>query len=161
MNSPSDIAAVILNWNCAQDTIRCLKAVASGSVVPQIIVVDNGSQDSSVADFEASGEKFTLVGLERNLGYAGGINAGIEEARRNGARWVWLLNADSVPSCNALENLAKHAGEYAVLASLQVTSADPADEQASPYVVAAHLHNGRVRPFVVVAANCRSTRSMW
>ncbi len=146
MNSPSDIAAVILNWNCAQDTLRCLQAVASGSIVPRIIVVDNGSQESSVAELAVSGEKFTLVGLEHNLGYAGGMNAGIHEARRNGARWVWLLNADSVPSQAALENLAKHAGEYAVLACLQVTSADPADEPASPYVVAAHLVNGRVRP---------------
>ncbi|GIH04543.1 hypothetical protein Rhe02_26100 [Rhizocola hellebori] len=146
MNSPSDIAAVILNWNCAQDTLRCVRAVASGSVVPQIVVVDNGSHDSSVADLSASGEGFSLVRLDRNLGYAGGMNAGIHHARDNGAKWVWLLNADSVPSPSALENLAKHTGDYSVLASLQVTSADPADPQADSYLVAARLNNGRVRP---------------
>ncbi|MFK3981409.1 glycosyltransferase family 2 protein [Micromonospora sp. NPDC050397] len=143
-----DVVAVILNWNCADDTIRCLRAVASGSTVPEIVVVDNGSQDDSIAKLEQIDDSFSLVPLDRNYGFAGGMNAGIREAHSRGAKWVWLLNADAVPRTDALSALLEHSDQFAVSASLQTSSDRPEDTDAEPYLVAAMLPNGRVRPFV-------------
>lgn len=143
----SDIAAVILNWNGVPDTIRCLRAVIGGAVRPAVIVVDNGSADDSVARLERLDDDFSLVKLDRNLGYAGGMNAGIAAAQALGAAWVWLLNADTVPRPDALEALLARGDHFAVAASRQVTSAGPDTTDAEPYVVAAMLHNGNPRPF--------------
>lgn len=126
------VTAIVLNWNSAADTRRCVDAVRAGTVVPDVMVVDNGSTEAlDAAD----------VRLDRNLGYAGGMNAGIRAAHGRGARWVWLLNADAVPHPTALENLLPHTDRFGVLTSLQVTGAE-----SRPYVVAAHLPNGKVRP---------------
>jgi GT2 family glycosyltransferase len=143
----SDIVAVILNWNCAPDTIRCLRAVAAGTARPDVIVVDNGSVDDSVAQLERLDDDFGLVKLDRNLGYAGGMNAGIAEASTRGASRVWLLNADAVPRPGALQALLETGDRYAVAASRQVTSAGPGTTGTEPYVVAAMLHKGKPRPF--------------
>jgi GT2 family glycosyltransferase len=143
----SDIAAVILNWNGVPDTIRCLRAVIGGAVRPAVIVVDNGSADDSVARLERLDDDFSLVKLDRNLGYAGGMNAGIAAARARGAAWVWLLNADAAPRPGALEALLAHGDRFAVAASRQVTSAGPDTADAEPYVVAATLRNGNPQPF--------------
>jgi GT2 family glycosyltransferase len=143
----SDVTAVILNWNSAADTIRCLRAVVGGSVVPSVVVVDNGSTDDSLRRLDEVAGLCTVVRNAANLGYAGGMNTGLRAARQQGARWVWLLNADSVPRPDALEQLLAHAASYAVLASLQVSSDSPESTQAQAYTVAAMLPNGRVRPF--------------
>jgi GT2 family glycosyltransferase len=126
------VTAVVLNWNCAPDTRLCVDAVRAGTVVPDVIVVDNGSTEP----FDDADVK-----LDRNLGYAGGMNAGIWAAHGRGARWVWLLNADAVPHATALEQLLAHTDRFGVLTSSQVTGAD-----SQPYVVAAHLPGGKVRP---------------
>lgn len=143
----NDVVAVVLNWNCAEDTIRCVRAVAAGSTVPDIVVVDNGSDDDSIETLEKSDGRFSLLNLDRNLGYAGGMNAGIREAHARQAEWVWLLNADCVPRPHALSVLLKHADQFAVSTSLQTTSAGPDDAAAEPYLVAASLPKGKVRPF--------------
>lgn len=144
---PDKVVAVILNWNCADDTIRCLEAVAGGTHVPETIVVDNGSSDDSIEKLDKLDEPFTLLRLDDNLGYAGGMNAGIREAHARGADWVWLLNADAVPRPQALSALLRHTDRFAVSTSLQTTSAQPGDANPEPYVVAAMLPKGKVRPF--------------
>lgn len=149
---PDRVVAVILNWNCADDTIRCLRAVVGGSHVPEVIVVDNGSSDDSIEQLEKVDEPFTLLKLDRNLGYAGGMNAGIRAAEARGAAWVWLLNADAVPRPHALSALLRHTDRFDVSTSLQTTSADPGDPDPETYVVAAMLPKGKVRP--VRCAGC-------
>jgi GT2 family glycosyltransferase len=134
---PDNVTAVVLNWNSADDTKRCVEAVLAGTVKPGIVVVDNGSDEPLDS---------AHVALDTNLGYAGGMNAGIRAAAERGAEWVWLLNADCVPRPDALERLLPHLGRFLAMTSLQVTSASPSDADAEPYVVAADLPNGRVRP---------------
>lgn len=141
------VVAVVLNWNCADDTIRCVRAVAAGGVVPEMVVVDNGSTDDSIDKLRALGDAVTLVRLDANLGYAGGMNAGIRVAHDRDAAFVWLLNADCVPRPDTLSALLAHADRFAVCTSAQTTSARPDDPEPEPYVVAATLPGGRVRPF--------------
>ncbi|MEH0980980.1 glycosyltransferase family 2 protein [Micromonospora sp. CPCC 205556] len=144
---PETVVAVILNWNCADDTLRCLRAVLDGSTALEVVIVDNGSSDDSVEKLAGAAGPATLLRLDRNLGYAGGMNAGIREAQARGADWVWLLNADCVPRPDALATLLGQADRFVVATSLQTTSAEPSDPSAEPYVVAAMLPKGKVRPF--------------
>lgn len=45
----------------------------------------------------------------KNLGYAGGNNAGMDYALDNGCQYVWILNSDTVADARALEELVKPA----------------------------------------------------
>ena len=87
------VAVIILNWNGKNDTLACLKSLEN---TPNIIVVDNGSQDDSVTSIRGLFPKVTLLETGTNLGYAGGNNIGIEYALKNGADAVLLLNNDTI-----------------------------------------------------------------
>jgi GT2 family glycosyltransferase len=150
------VFAVVLNWNCAPDTIRCVRAVREGSVVPEIIVVDNGSRDDSLDALGRADLGALLIPLPDNLGYAGGMNAGIRAAMDRGATHVWLLNADCLPRADALAALLEQAGTYDVSASLQLTSAQPWGADAKAYIAAAMLPGGKVRP--VECSGCAAGR---
>src|SRR5436305_8611502 len=147
MQTTSDVVAAIINWNSAEDTLRCAHAVATGETVPRILVVDNGSAPESVQRLRRDGEPFSLLTLDQNLGYAGGANAAIRYAQEQRASWVWLLNADCVPRPQALSAQLAHADRFAVSVPAQTSSAQPDDPDPEPFLVAAVLPKGKVVPF--------------
>ena len=110
--------AVVLNWNAPADTIECLAslrlALAAVDGVTRIIVVDNGSSDSSVAQLRQQMPALfdELAPLNRNLGFAGGVNVGIQLAMARGAGSVLLLNNDTTVDqqmvVRLLDTLVKH-----------------------------------------------------
>ena len=100
------VGIVIPNWNGRSDTLACIAALRTLAYDnTHVIVVDNGSTDDSVAAIRSAYPDVTVVELERNLGFAGGSNRGIEAALESGAELVWLLNNDTLPDPNALTAL--------------------------------------------------------
>jgi GT2 family glycosyltransferase len=141
------VAAVIVNWNSAPDTLRCVQAIAAGNAIANSnVVVDNGSTDDSRTVLAESSAPLTLINLPKNLGFAGGANAGARAAIEYGATHIWLLNPDALPSATALSELLDRADDYDVSASLQVSSPHPWGADATPYTSAAMLPGGHVRP---------------
>ena len=99
-------AVIVLNWNGWEDTVECLASCAGLDYENrETIVVDNGSTDDSVARIRAAYPDVKLVETGKNLGFAGGNNAGIRAALANGARYVWLLNNDTTVEPRALTAL--------------------------------------------------------
>lgn len=94
----SDLFTVIPNWSLKDDTLACIASLARAGQPPeQIIVVDNGSTDGSVEALQAEyGPALQIVVNPENLGFAAGCNQGAEAALRRGARWVFLLNNDTI-----------------------------------------------------------------
>ena len=76
--------------------MRCLDAVAAeratSGVGTEVLVLDNASDDGSVAAVRARGEAIELIALERRVGKA---FADSELMRRAGGRYCLLLNEDS------------------------------------------------------------------
>lgn len=106
----SRVVVIILNWNGAADTIQCVKQVRSLSDgAPACLVVDNGSTDDSVARIRSAHPHVPVLENGKNLGFAGGCNAGIRVAMDAGAEFVWLLNNDTVPTPGALSALVEVA----------------------------------------------------
>lgn len=93
MAPQAKIAVVILNYNSAEHTLRCLTALrAQSKVEPEVVVVDNASAPTDrekLAPLAASGVK--LIHSDRNLGFSGGMMLG---ARHTDADYVLLLNSD-------------------------------------------------------------------
>jgi GT2 family glycosyltransferase len=123
-SSPMDpVCAVVVNWNGWRDTVVCLESLYALEGPPvRVVVCDNASSDDSVAELErylrerpappaGAVPSVHLLKLAQNLGYAGGINAGIEWARSQWApRGFWLLNNDVQAQAGALEAMvAAHA----------------------------------------------------
>lgn len=100
------IAIVVPNWN-GEDYIRfCLDSLLAQSVKSTIIVVDNGSVDSSRKILKSYGNKIVCLYNPKNLGFAGGVNVGIRYALEHGVEAVALFNNDAVADRNWLKFLA-------------------------------------------------------
>jgi GT2 family glycosyltransferase len=89
--------SVIVNWNLKEDTLICVDLLFKAGAAPgQIIVVDNGSSDGSVAALqERFGSSVHLIQSGKNLGFAVGNNLGIQQALDLGAKWILMLNNDA------------------------------------------------------------------
>jgi len=93
---PRTVHVIILNWNGGEVLGPCLESLERVTDPPlEIIVVDNGSTDSSQ---DIVRERFPRIGLienGRNLLFAAGNNVGIAAALEKGARYILLLNNDT------------------------------------------------------------------
>jgi GT2 family glycosyltransferase len=106
------VVAVVLNWNRPDDTIACLDSLAQQSHRQlRTVVVDNGSDDDSVARIVRAHPSVTLIAHPENSGFSRGINLGIREALAQGADYVFILNNDTTLATDALAVLVAGAGE--------------------------------------------------
>jgi GT2 family glycosyltransferase len=91
-----ELSIIILNWNAAADTIRCVRHIASWERLrPTIWVVDNASIDGSVEIIADECPTVHLIRNPANLGFAGGTNRGIIEVLGAGDGPILLLNNDA------------------------------------------------------------------
>ena len=107
MNS---LAIIVLNWNGADDTLNCVESLQQQTLRPEIIIVDNNSNDDSVERFEdhiKSQKKDApiLIKNSQNLGFAGGINTGLVHARKQGFEYIGVLNPDAIADKHWLKSL--------------------------------------------------------
>jgi GT2 family glycosyltransferase len=97
---PPKIAIILVNWNLSADTIECVESLEKmdhGEFEFEIIVVDNASSHVDRARLEAElAERVAFVMNDRNEGFAGGNNAGMQTALERGADYILLLNNDTV-----------------------------------------------------------------
>jgi GT2 family glycosyltransferase len=94
---------VIPNLNGRRFLGPCLDAVAAQTDPHfETIVVDNGSDDGSVAFVRERSPHVRLVELSSNRGFAGAMNAGIQEAE---GELVAFLNNDAEPRPDWLHEL--------------------------------------------------------
>ena len=104
------VTIIVLNWNGAGHTVNCLATVAK-TTYPNydVIVVDNGSSDDSVATICSSFPDIRIIETGHNLGYAGGNNVGIRDALAHGADYLWVLNNDTVVDPECLQRMVQAA----------------------------------------------------
>jgi len=92
-----DLSIVILNWNAAADTLRCLQSIAGWHTLrPAVWVVDNASADDSVPRIAQAFPDATIISCEKNLGFAGGNNRALAEILKTGDAPILLLNNDAI-----------------------------------------------------------------
>jgi GT2 family glycosyltransferase len=85
---------IVVSWNGEAYIGDCLDAItAQAETDDEIVVVDNASVDGTVALVHKHYPRVRLIENERNLGFAGGCNAGLRVAK--GERF-FILNQDVV-----------------------------------------------------------------
>ena len=98
-------SAVVPNWNGRSWLPGCLAGLASQQVpFSEVLIVDNGSSDDSVAYLRAEHPGVRVLELDTNTGFAHAANVGIAEARGN---LVALINTDVVLSADWLGRMVR------------------------------------------------------
>jgi GT2 family glycosyltransferase len=94
---------IIPNWNGAAHLPACLDALQGQTFTGfETIVVDNGSRDDSLRLLADNYPQVKVVPLPRNLGFAGGCNAGLRAAE---GEFLCILNNDTQVERNWLSEL--------------------------------------------------------
>jgi N-acetylglucosaminyl-diphospho-decaprenol L-rhamnosyltransferase len=99
---PPDVSVVVVTYNALPWLEQCLDSVLGRDVV----VVDNGSTDESVAFARGRGVR---VIEQENKGMGGGNNAGM---RATDGRYYFLLNSDAWVKADGLDRLVEFADAH-------------------------------------------------
>ena len=144
------IAVVIPSWNSVDDLRKCISSLRSQSGVDlEVMVVDNGSSDDSVAFLHEN--DVPHISLPRNLGFAAAVNLGFASTESDP---VVTLNSDTVLEPNALAEMAavlfsddKIGGvQPRILSLVRGKDRDPSDPEAQIYSLGQALTaDGRAR----------------
>lgn len=99
------VSVIIVNYNGLKFLIDCLKSLIDQSYAGfEIVVVDNASEDGSIEFIESEFPEVKVIKNLDNLGYAGGLNAGIRETR---GPYIMTLNNDTRVEPRCIERLVE------------------------------------------------------
>lgn len=104
------INCVIVTYNRLSLLKECVVAIKEQTYpIERIFIIDNQSTDGTHEYLEAlsDDQQFVIITLPENMGGAGGFSNGIRQAIRAGGDWIWVMDDDTIPSANALEELVK------------------------------------------------------
>lgn len=103
----SEVAVVILNYNCKDLLETCVRSVLVQSYPRlSIWVVDNGSGDGSAELIRGNYPEVRVLPSRSNIGFAG-LNLGLREVLASGCRYAMYLDSDAKLDPRAIEVLAK------------------------------------------------------
>jgi len=96
------VAALLLNYRGFAMTLQCVRdLLAMTDVALSIVVIDNASGEedvlalqNGVTELATDRHTVTVMPLAENIGFAGGMNKGIEFADEQGIEFVLVLNND-------------------------------------------------------------------
>ncbi|MCK5895967.1 MAG: glycosyltransferase family 2 protein [Cocleimonas sp.] len=95
---------IIVSYNTAEYTKRAIESVYDETTDTNfnLIVVDNNSPDHSVRVIREHFPDVTLIESKTNLGFAGGVNLGVQAAS---SPYILLLNPDTIILDGAIDTL--------------------------------------------------------
>lgn len=106
---PPSIFAVMLNWNEFHHTVPCIDSLKkSGMPIYKILVLDQASEDGSgekLLRLYKDDSQVQIILNDKNYGFSGGMNIGIQNALDQDAEYVFILNNDTIVDEDCLLHL--------------------------------------------------------
>jgi GT2 family glycosyltransferase len=138
-----NVIVVIPNWNGAKELPASIDSVLNQSYKDfDLIVVDNGSADESrqiIEDYQCKDPRVRGIYLDKNYGYTGGVNPGIDLAIAEKAAYVAPFNNDARADTDWLKHLLaflESHSEYGIAAcSLLHADGKTIDSTADQYTI--------------------------
>ena len=118
---PPATFVVVVTHDRSDYLSKLLESIRAMSALPQaLVVVDNASTDDTQAVVAAFSESMPAgfvinLRLDTNVGGSGGFSAGVEEALRSGAQWLWLMDDDVTVLPDALDRLGPWCSRFKCL----------------------------------------------
>lgn len=112
-----DLSISIASWNVRDLLKKCLESIfkEKRGLNVETIVVDNNSNDGTLAMVKSSFPEVKLIENKSNLGFAAANNQAIKVSK---GKYVLLLNPDSIISSNALGKMVEIMESYPKAAAL-------------------------------------------
>lgn len=106
MLSTSDVSVIVVTYNSA----HCLAGLSETlGVLPNVSIVDNASDDDTVATTTQILPNAKVIRNPRNLGFGAANNVALHQAQ---TRYALLLNPDCVPESGFIERMMAVADTY-------------------------------------------------
>jgi GT2 family glycosyltransferase len=100
------VLAYLHTYNDAEVIDGTIRALCGQTFpIPEILLVDNASTDGTLD--RVYPRKVTIVRHDQNLGTSGAVETGMKYALAHGYDWIYILDADSAPEIDAVENLVQ------------------------------------------------------
>jgi GT2 family glycosyltransferase len=139
----ASVYIVIPNWNGANDLPAAIDSILSQSYRDiTLLVVDNGSSDNSrqiIEAFQDKDPRIRSIYRDKNYGFTGGVNPGLEQAIQDGAAFVAPFNNDAKADADWLKHLVRFLEDhpkYGIAAcTLLHTEGKTIDSTADQYTV--------------------------
>ena len=110
MDKESLVSIIVLNYNAGQLLLNCVDSLKKSTYTNlEIIVVDNISSDGSQTKCMEKFPDIKLIQNEKNLGYCGGNNIGIKEAK---GEFIVILNPDTIVEPKWINELISAYNEF-------------------------------------------------
>jgi len=104
------VLILVVNYNGEQDTLACLHSLENIEYTNhELLLVDNGSDRSSLTAIRAGFPSLRILENEKNTGFAEGNNLGLRFAQSLGVDYTLLLNNDTEVAPNFLGELVEAA----------------------------------------------------
>jgi GT2 family glycosyltransferase len=105
------VSVVTLNWNTTEITCEFLRSIKQHGSYPniEVIVVDNGSKEDGTSAFHSAYPDVKVIRTGKNLGFSGGNNVGLKEAKGD---YLFFVNNDTEFTPGLLEGLLQIFKDY-------------------------------------------------
>ena len=111
------VSIIIPHWNGIDILSECIDSLNNTEYSNfEIIVVDNYSSDESVKWLKANHPKIKIIENDKNYGYAGGCNRGINNSKGD---YIVFLNNDTIHKKDWLSNLVTFMNKRPDCAAVQ------------------------------------------
>ena len=87
------LSIITINYNGLKDTCELIESLPANDKSLEMIVVDNASTQDEASEIERRFPHVTVIRSDRNLGFAGGNNLGIQAAH---GKYLFFLNNDTL-----------------------------------------------------------------
>lgn len=88
-----ELSVITINYNGVKDTCELMDTLPLEDASLEVIVVDNASKEDEASTIERRYPQVKVIRSDRNLGFAGGNNLGILQAR---GQYMFFINNDTV-----------------------------------------------------------------
>ena len=109
--STIDLSIAIVSYNTKEVLIDCIRSVQARTttITYEVIVVDNDSQDGTVAALKDAYPGMRIVANSENRGFAKAVNQALGVSR---GRHVLLLNSDTIVRDQALATMVAYLDDH-------------------------------------------------
>jgi GT2 family glycosyltransferase len=107
------VCVIVLNYNQNKYSIDCINSLIASSYSNYVIIlIDNGSTKENFIEYkdqvdQLNNSKIKLFRIEKNIGYVGGINYGLNVCQSENPHYILIMNNDTLMDGKSIEELVK------------------------------------------------------